>query len=265
MGWIALKMLVGDRPSSWDRPGPDVRGAPDHAARLDLLRADAPDMRADHRHHRRRPLGHGPHRPLHRRRQAHAREQPVSGPGRRGRPLGRPALQGSGPGEDQPARRPTGNQADRHRAGDPARAGRRDAGRVHRRPTRSWPATCATSACPTPSSSTATGCRSSTPTRNWDELKRLGKDFYRRFLGRQLEMNDHRAIIVGVCEATRTFQTNPVVYTTYSRAKNFAPQERKILSYILAKTEPGLTPEDRRRPDQRRPASAPRPATSSPG
>ena len=57
-------------------------------------------------------------------------------------------------------------------------------------------------------------------------------------------MNDHRAIIVGVCEATRTFQSNPVVYTTYSRAKLFAPQERKILSYVLAKTEPGKKPED---------------------
>jgi putative ABC transport system permease protein len=56
-------------------------------------------------------------------------------------------------------------------------------------------------------------------------------------------MNDHRAIIVGVCEATRTFQSNPVVYTTYSRAKNFAPQERKILSYILAKTELEWTPD----------------------
>ena len=56
-------------------------------------------------------------------------------------------------------------------------------------------------------------------------------------------MNDHRAIIVGVCEATPTFQSNPVVYTTYTRAKNFAPQERKILSYILAKTEPGVSPE----------------------
>jgi putative ABC transport system permease protein len=81
------------------------------------------------------------------------------------------------------------------------------------------------------------------PDENWGDLKRLGKGFYRRFLRRQLEMNDHRAIIVGVCEATKTFQTNPVVYTTYTRAKNFAPQERKILSYILAKTEPGLTSE----------------------
>ena len=49
-------------------------------------------------------------------------------------------------------------------------------------------------------------------------------------------MNDHRAIIVGVCEATRTFQSNPVVYTLYSRAKQFIPMERKMLSFILAQT-----------------------------
>ncbi len=63
-----------------------------------------------------------------------------------------------------------------------------------------------------------------------------------RFVGREIEMNDHRAIIVGVCEATRTFQANPVVYTTYSRAKGFVPKERKLLSYVLAKAEPGLDP-----------------------
>ena len=49
-------------------------------------------------------------------------------------------------------------------------------------------------------------------------------------------MNDHRAIIVGVCEATRTFQSNPVVYTLYSRAKQYVPMERKILSFILVQT-----------------------------
>ncbi len=81
------------------------------------------------------------------------------------------------------------------------------------------------------------------PKENWADLPRLGNAFYQRFLRRQFEMNDHRALIVGVCEATRTFQTNAVVYTTYSRAKNYAAQERKILSYILAKTEPGLAPQ----------------------
>ena len=80
------------------------------------------------------------------------------------------------------------------------------------------------------------------PKENWSELPKLGKAFYRRFLRRQFEMNDHRALIVGVCVATPTFQSNPVVYTTYSRAKSFAPQERKILSYVLAKAVPGVAP-----------------------
>ncbi len=66
--------------------------------------------------------------------------------------------------------------------------------------------------------------------------------FYDLFIGREFEMNDHRAVIVGVCKATRTFQSNAVVYTRYSRAKNFAPQERKVLSYILAKTADDRTP-----------------------
>jgi putative ABC transport system permease protein len=81
------------------------------------------------------------------------------------------------------------------------------------------------------------------PDEKWDELPRLGKGFYHRFLRRQFEMNDHRAIIVGVCVATPTFQSNPVVYTTYGRAKSFAPQERKILSYILASAVPGVSAE----------------------
>ncbi len=65
-----------------------------------------------------------------------------------------------------------------------------------------------------------------------------------RFLGHQLEMNDRRAVIVGICETTRTFQSNPVVYTTYSRALTFAPQPRMPLTYVLAKTMPGEDPAD---------------------
>jgi putative ABC transport system permease protein len=80
------------------------------------------------------------------------------------------------------------------------------------------------------------------PKEKWDELPKLGNAFYQRFVRRQFEMNDHRAIIVGVCVATPTFQSNPVVYTTYARAKSFAPQERKILSYVLAKTVSGVSP-----------------------
>jgi putative ABC transport system permease protein len=65
--------------------------------------------------------------------------------------------------------------------------------------------------------------------------------FLRRFVGREMEMNDHRAIIVGICESTRTFQSNAVVYTTYSRTKQFVPRERKPLTYILAKASEGFT------------------------
>ena len=65
-----------------------------------------------------------------------------------------------------------------------------------------------------------------------------------RFLGKEIEMNDHRAVIVGICEASRTFQSNPVVYTTYSKAKFYAPTERKVLSYILAKTDEGRDPNE---------------------
>ena len=67
---------------------------------------------------------------------------------------------------------------------------------------------------------------------------------YRKFLGKVIEMNDHRAIIVGICQASRTFQSNPVVYTTYSKAKGYVPTERKPLSYILAKAEPGREPKE---------------------
>ena len=74
-----------------------------------------------------------------------------------------------------------------------------------------------------------------------DVLRQKQGEFARRFIGREVEMNDHRGIIVGVCEATRTFQSNPVVYTLYSRAKQFVPRERKLLSYVLAKTGKDVT------------------------
>jgi putative ABC transport system permease protein len=58
-------------------------------------------------------------------------------------------------------------------------------------------------------------------------------------VGDSLELNDHRAIVVGVCNVSRTFQSQPVVYTTYSRAMTFAPRERKLLSFVLIGVKPG--------------------------
>jgi putative ABC transport system permease protein len=58
-------------------------------------------------------------------------------------------------------------------------------------------------------------------------------------VGDSMELNDHRAIVVGIAKVTRTFQSQPVVYTTYSRAKNYAPKERKLLSFVLVKAKSG--------------------------
>lgn len=59
-------------------------------------------------------------------------------------------------------------------------------------------------------------------------------------VGDTIELNDHRAVVVGICKVSRTFNSQPVVYTTYSRATTFAPFERKLLSFILVKAKPGV-------------------------
>jgi putative ABC transport system permease protein len=58
-------------------------------------------------------------------------------------------------------------------------------------------------------------------------------------VGETLELNDHRAVVVGLCRVTQTFQANPVIYTTYSRATTFAPPQRKMLSFVVAKAKAG--------------------------
>lgn len=58
-------------------------------------------------------------------------------------------------------------------------------------------------------------------------------------VGDVLELNDHRAVVVGICRSSRSFQNQPILYTTYTRAMRFAPRERKMLSFILVKARPG--------------------------
>lgn len=57
-------------------------------------------------------------------------------------------------------------------------------------------------------------------------------------IGDTLEINDHRAVVVGICRVSRTFQSQPVIFTTYTRATTFAPRERKLLSFVLVKARP---------------------------
>ncbi|NCY03064.1 MAG: FtsX-like permease family protein [Planctomycetia bacterium] len=63
-------------------------------------------------------------------------------------------------------------------------------------------------------------------------------------LGRVFEMNDRRAVLVGITKASRTFQSFPIVYTRYSQAIQYAPPERKVLSFVLADAAPGVPPEE---------------------
>jgi putative ABC transport system permease protein len=63
-------------------------------------------------------------------------------------------------------------------------------------------------------------------------------------LGRVFEMNDRRAVIVGITTASKTFQSFPIIYTRYSQAVLFAPRERKVLSFVLADPSPGVPAEE---------------------
>lgn len=63
-------------------------------------------------------------------------------------------------------------------------------------------------------------------------------------IGDVMELNDNRARVVGICQVSRTFQSQPVIYTTYERATLFVPSQRKLLSFIIAHSKPGVDPQD---------------------
>jgi putative ABC transport system permease protein len=60
-------------------------------------------------------------------------------------------------------------------------------------------------------------------------------------LGRTLEMNDHRAKIAGIVDASPPFTSFPVLYTRYSQALNYVGRERKLLSFVLVKAAPDIS------------------------
>jgi len=72
--------------------------------------------------------------------------------------------------------------------------------------------------------------------------------------GKVIEMNDRRAVVVGIYRASQTFMTMPVVYTRFSQATLFVAPSRRMMPFVLAKCLAGLTPEPvaRRIEDQTR-------------
>lgn len=66
-------------------------------------------------------------------------------------------------------------------------------------------------------------------------------------IGKVLEMNDRRVVVVGVCEASAPFATFPVMFTRYSQAVRLIGRERNQMSFILAKAQADVSFEDVRR------------------
>lgn len=63
-------------------------------------------------------------------------------------------------------------------------------------------------------------------------------------VGDTMELNDRRGVVVGISRNTRPFQSQPMIYTTFSRATQYAPRERKQLTFILVKADAGQNVQD---------------------
>jgi putative ABC transport system permease protein len=58
-------------------------------------------------------------------------------------------------------------------------------------------------------------------------------------VGQEIELNNNRGVVVGIALTTRTFQSQPVIFTTYSNATLFTPPQLNLLSFVLVKAKPG--------------------------
>lgn len=63
-------------------------------------------------------------------------------------------------------------------------------------------------------------------------------------LDRIVELNDHKAIIVGISDASAPFVSFPVIHARYSQAVSFVGHERTQLSYVLVQPQPGADAEE---------------------
>jgi putative ABC transport system permease protein len=58
-------------------------------------------------------------------------------------------------------------------------------------------------------------------------------------LWREFEINDRRAILVGVSKASPPFVTLPVMCTRFNEALSYVPTKRNLMNYMLAEVMPG--------------------------
>jgi putative ABC transport system permease protein len=59
-------------------------------------------------------------------------------------------------------------------------------------------------------------------------------------IGREFELNDRRAVLVGICKASAPFTTMPILYTRYSSASGYVPRERNMMTFVLAHPSDGI-------------------------
>jgi putative ABC transport system permease protein len=62
-------------------------------------------------------------------------------------------------------------------------------------------------------------------------------------LGDMFEINDQEARVVGIADTVQSFTGGPYVWTTYERALQYAPPQRKMLSAVIAAPRDGVTEE----------------------
>lgn len=60
-------------------------------------------------------------------------------------------------------------------------------------------------------------------------------------IGQIIEMTDRRAEIVGICEVNQPFQSQPIFYAKYSKALQYSPPERRLLSYVVVDPIDGVS------------------------
>lgn len=60
-------------------------------------------------------------------------------------------------------------------------------------------------------------------------------------IGDMFEINDQEARVVGIADTVQSFTGGPYVWTTYERALQYAPPQRKMLSAVIAAPREGIT------------------------
>jgi putative ABC transport system permease protein len=63
-------------------------------------------------------------------------------------------------------------------------------------------------------------------------------------LGRTFQLNDRRAVLVGVCRVAPPFFSDPIIYARYSQAARYVPRERSLMNYILVRPREGVDPQE---------------------